>query len=70
MKEVMRTNDWVRLTWARALLADAGIEALVLDTHTSVVEGSIGAIARRLMVEDRHHARATALVTAAERDLA
>jgi hypothetical protein len=70
MKELLRTNDWVRLSWARAILADAGIEALVLDMHMSIVEGNIGAIPRRLMVEDRHHARARALVDSAERDLA
>ena len=50
----------VRMSWLTALLADAGIEALVLDTHASLVEGSIGAIQRRLMVagEDLAAARA------------
>jgi Putative prokaryotic signal transducing protein len=69
MKELLRTNDWVRLSWARTLLEEAGIAALLLDAHTSAVEGSIGAIPRRLMVEDRHLARAKALLAAAERDL-
>jgi hypothetical protein len=50
MRELLRTNDPVRLSWIQALLADAGIEAVVLDTHTSIVEGSIGAIPRRLCV--------------------
>ena len=50
MKELLRTNDAVRLSWLQALLAAAGIEAVVLDTHTSIIEGSIGAIPRRLMV--------------------
>ena len=58
MKELLRTNDLVKLSWLRALLADAGIEALVLDQHTSVLEGSAGAIPRRLMVSDDDHARA------------
>jgi len=42
-----------------ALLADAGITAVVLDAHTSAVEGSIGAIPRRLAVaaEDEAQAR-------------
>ncbi len=48
--ELLRTNDIVRLSFLGALLADAGIETVVLDTHTSVLEGSIGAIPRRLMV--------------------
>ena len=58
MKELLRTNDLVKLSWLRALLADAGIEALVLDQHTSVLEGSAGAIPRRLMVIDEDYQRA------------
>ena len=58
MKELLRTNDPVRLSWAQALLADAGIDSLVLDQHTSIIEGSIGAIPRRLMVAERDHRRA------------
>ena len=52
MVELLRTNDIVRLSFLGALLADAGIESVVLDTHTSILEGSIGAIPRRLMVVD------------------
>jgi len=66
MKELLRTNDLVRLSWIEALLADAGIEYLVLDQHTSLVEGSIGAIQRRLMVDERDHSRAQSLVTQAD----
>jgi hypothetical protein len=62
MKELLRTNDPVRLSWAQAMLADAGIESLVLDLHTSVVEGSIGAIQRRLMVAEHNYRRACAVV--------
>lgn len=59
MRVIATTNDPVRLSFLRVLLADAGIEALLLDAHVSAMEGSIGAIPRRLMVEDRdeHHAR-------------
>ena len=52
MKELLRTNDLVKLSWLTALLADSGIEAVVLDTHTSVLEGSALAIPRRLTVSD------------------
>ena len=69
MKELLRTNDLVRLSWVQALLADAGIDCLVLDQHTSLVEGSIGAIPRRLMVAERDHRRASALIAAAEKEL-
>jgi len=52
MVELLRTNDPVRISFLIALLADARIETLVFDAHTSIVEGSIGAIPRRLMVAD------------------
>jgi Putative prokaryotic signal transducing protein len=65
MKELLRTNNPVRLSWLQALLNDSGIDSLVLDHHTSLVEGSIGAIPRRLMVADRDFARARALLTTA-----
>ena len=68
MKELLRTNDVVRLSWIQALLADAGIRSLVLDQHTSLVEGSIGAIPRRLMVAERDHGRAEALIAEADTD--
>ena len=35
---------------------------MVLDGHTSIIEGSAGAIPRRLMVADRDHQRATSLL--------
>ncbi|MBI4183295.1 MAG: DUF2007 domain-containing protein [Proteobacteria bacterium] len=58
MKEILRTNDVVKLSWLTALLADEDIEAVVFDQHTSIVEGSIGALPRRLMVRDADYARA------------
>jgi len=58
MKELTRTNDMVKLSWLQALLADAGIGTLVLDLHTSIVEGSLGILPRRLMVDDGDYLRA------------
>jgi hypothetical protein len=58
MKELLRTNDIVKLSWLEALLADAGIETLVLDLHTSIIEGSLGILPRRLMVSDDDYVRA------------
>jgi len=69
MKELLRTNDAVRLSWLQAVLEEAGIKTLVLDAHTSNVEGSIGAIQRRVMVEDADHFRATAALRRAEAEL-
>jgi hypothetical protein len=50
--ELLRTNDLVLLSFLQALLADAGIGSQIADQHTSVLEGSIGAIPRRLMVDE------------------
>lgn len=66
MEELTRTNDPVLLSWLTARLADEEIAAVVLDTHTSVVEGSISAIQRRVMVDRRDLFRARALLAEAE----
>ena len=50
MVELLRTNDPILLSWLTALLADQGIPAGVFDGHTAVLEGSVSAIQRRLMV--------------------
>ena len=52
MIELLRTNDPVLISFVQATLADAGIEALVLDTHASILEGSASAIPCRIMVMD------------------
>lgn len=46
----MRSNDPVLISYILALLAGEGIEAVVLDEYTSILEGSIGAIQKRVMV--------------------
>jgi hypothetical protein len=68
MKELLRTNNPVRLSWLQALLNDAGIDSLVLDHYTSLVEGNIGAIPRRLMVSDRDFVRARGVLASAGED--
>lgn len=62
MRELLRTNDLVRLSFIEAVLADAGIDGLLMDHFTSAVEGSIGALPRRLMVPDEDFDRAQRLV--------
>lgn len=69
MKAVLRTNNLVELTWARAMLRDAGIRSEVFDAHNSMAEGSIGAIPRRLMVEDVDESRANWVLKTARDDL-
>ena len=66
MQELLRTTDLVRLSWCQALLAGSDIETIVLDSHTSVLEGSINAIPRRLMVADEDYDEAIRLLGEAE----
>jgi hypothetical protein len=68
MKELLRTNDVVLLSFATALLRDEGMEPVVLDTHMSILEGSVGAIPRRLMVADSDYVTARALLDGAIAD--
>lgn len=58
MRELLRSNDPVLLSYAGHLLDEAGVEHLLLDSYTSAIEGSIGAIPRRLVVADADFAKA------------
>ena len=62
MVELLRSNDLVLLSYVLHLLHDAGITAHVFDEHTSAVEGSIGALPRRIMVDDDDLARSRRVV--------
>jgi Putative prokaryotic signal transducing protein len=66
MKELLRTNNPVYLSFAEAVLKDAGIDCLIFDQNMSVMEGSIGALPRRLMVPDREFSRARQILAEAE----
>lgn len=66
MKELLRTNNLVYLSFAQAVLKDAGIATLLFDSHMSVMDGSIGALPRRLMVADGEFARAEKVLAEAE----
>jgi hypothetical protein len=70
MRELLRSNDLVVLSWAQAILAAEGIACLLLDDHVSGVEGSIGAIPRRLMVEGGQLAPAQRLLEQARATIA
>jgi len=65
VKEILRSNDVVFLSWADAMLRAEGIDAVVFDTHAAVLDGSISAVQRRLMVSDQDHTRARQLLTEA-----
>ncbi|TBW34396.1 DUF2007 domain-containing protein [Siculibacillus lacustris] len=62
MEELVRCNDMVVVATVEALLAGAGIDCLVADRHMSVLEGSIGIFARRILVTSDDLARARRLL--------
>ena len=62
MRELVRTNDMVLVSAVEALLEGAGIQHVVLDGNMSVLEGSLGILPRRILVEDRNLVDARALL--------
>jgi tRNA1(Val) A37 N6-methylase TrmN6 len=54
MRELVRTNNAVLITAIEALLKSADIPHVVLDRHMSVLEGSLGILPRRILVDDEH----------------
>lgn len=68
MIELVRSNDAVLISFATSLLADAGIEHSVADSHMSAIDGSIGAVSNRILVpQDRHEEARQLLVDAGVR---
>ena len=63
MRGILRSNEIVTLSWAEALLKSENIEIFALDGHMSVLEGSAGAIQRRIMVAREDYERAKRLLT-------
>ncbi|MDX2203558.1 MAG: DUF2007 domain-containing protein [Hyphomicrobiaceae bacterium] len=59
MYEILRSNDAVLISYAQVVLRQMGIASTIADQHISVIEGSIGAFPRRLLVgtEDAAAAR-------------
>ena len=53
MKLLLQTTDPTTIAFAQALLQGEGIDSFVLDVHTSILEGGLGFIPRRLMVAER-----------------
>jgi Putative prokaryotic signal transducing protein len=62
MRELVRTNDIVLISAIEALLMGANIEYVVLDQNMSVLEGSLGMLPRRILVEEAGVARARQLL--------
>ena len=58
MIELIRTNDAVLLSFAESLMKEAGIHCLIADQGMSILEGSLGMLPRRFLVEGDREAEA------------
>jgi len=65
MKELLRSNDPVLLSYVSALLEEARIDFIIADLNMSVLEGSIGALPRRVLVESERLGQARNVLTEA-----
>jgi hypothetical protein len=71
MIELLRSNDPVLMSFADALLNEAGIQHAIVDQNMSVMEGSIGILPRRMLVARNSHENARRILIEAglEREL-
>jgi|GEM_PF-616659 len=62
---LIRTMNPVTLSFAQAVLKDAGIESFLFDMNSSVLDGSTIIVRRRLMIIDEDEEDARELLEAA-----
>ena len=60
--ELVRTNDLVMISLIESLLTQEGVPFFVADQHMSAVEGSLGFLPRRIMVDSQQGGRARRLL--------
>ena len=65
MREIVKTNEPVLLSYIEALLRGADIPMMVADQNMSMMEGSIGAFPRRILVDDGDWAAARGVLAQA-----
>ena len=65
MVEILRTNDLVLISVIESLFRAAGVGFFIADQHMAAVEGSLGFLPRRILVEASEEDRARRLLTEA-----
>lgn len=63
MKILIQSNDPVLLSFAEALLVNAGLQPVVADAHTSAMVGSLSILPRRMLVPADQEAEARTLLS-------
>ena len=66
MVELLRSNEVVLLSLVEAILAEAGVGYYVADRFASAVDGSLGIIPRRVLVQADELAQARRLMADAD----
>jgi hypothetical protein len=66
MREILRSNDAVLINFVVVLLRDAGLSPLLADEHVSSMEGSIGALPRRVLIPSDELIRAKRVMQEAD----
>ena len=62
MVEILRTNDLVLITVIESILKAERIAYFVADQHMAAVEGSLGFLPRRILVDPTRRARARRVI--------
>jgi hypothetical protein len=65
LRELVRTNDLVLISFIESLLESANFDYFVADRHMSAVEGSLGFLPRRILVTEEDFTRARRLLSEA-----
>lgn len=65
MEELIRTHCIVVMSFAEAVLEEAGIACLILDRHMGVADGAQGGVVPRLLVDVANARQARRLLTEA-----
>ena len=69
MKELLRSNDVVHLSWIKSVFDKSNIPIFVMDEQMSVLEGSANAIPRRVLVSEGDHVQAMKILEDAQSEL-
>lgn len=67
MKELIRTNDPVLVSFLTHRLREEGIEPFEMDVHMSLTEGSLGILPKRIMVVDDDYGSARKILDEVQR---
>src|ERR1700734_638312 len=63
--EILRTNDLVLISFIESILKAERVAYFVADQHMAAVEGSLGFLPRRILVDGEEKARARRLIAEA-----